>query len=110
MDAAEENPVETATFVVLTDGADNTSVASVEDVRQVIQRANGRGWRFLFLGANQDAIVTAATYGIARDRALTFGTANAPQAFRAVSENVVAYRSMGTDSFTPVQRAESVPY
>ena len=110
--AAEEDAPEGAagivTFVVLTDGQDNASSATVEDVRQVIERANARGWRFLFLGANQDAITAAATYGIARDRALTFGTANAPQAFRAVSENVARYRSMGTDTFTDLDRADSV--
>lgn len=104
----EEEAVEIVTFVVLTDGQDNASSATVEDVRQVIERANARGWRFLFLGANQDAIAAAATYGIARDRALTFGTANAPQAFRAVSENVARFRSMGTDTFTDLDRADSV--
>ena len=108
MATEEEDPPEMNTFVVLTDGQDNASSATVEDVRQVIERANARGWRFLFLGANQDAIAAAATYGIARDRALTFGTANAPQAFRAVSENVARFRSMGTDTFTDLDRADSV--
>jgi hypothetical protein len=108
MAAEEEDAVEIVTFVVLTDGEDNASSATVEDVRQAIERANARGWRFLFLGANQDAIAAAATYGIARERALTFGTANAPQAFRAVSENVARFRSMGTDTFTELDRADSV--
>ena len=30
------------------------------------------GWEFLFLGANIDAVETAARYGIAEDRAVNF--------------------------------------
>lgn len=108
VECEKAEPMSVTTFVVLTDGADNQSRATVENVRDAIEEANRRNWRFLFLGANQDAITTAATFGIPQERALTFGTQNAPQAFRAVSENVQAYRSLGTDHFTGLQRSESV--
>lgn len=106
--AEEADPHAKTTIVVLTDGGDNSSAATADETRDAIQRANARGWRVLFLGANQDAITTAAAYGISSDRALTFGTGNAPQAFRAVSENVQAHRSSGADHFTALQRTESV--
>ena len=39
----------------------------------MIQRQKERyGWEFLFIGANIDAVETAARYGISRDRAVNY--------------------------------------
>ena len=69
-----------------------------------------QGMRILFLGSNQDAIVSASGIGIPVNRALTYGHdgENTKNAFRAVSENVDGYRSCGADNFTRSQRQNSV--
>ena len=38
----------------------------------MIKQQKERGWEFLFLGANIDAVETAKTYGIERDFAVNF--------------------------------------
>ena len=58
-------------FGVTTDGAGKASRRyGIKKVRQMIELEKSRyGWEFLFLGANIDAIQTAAHFGIGRDRA-----------------------------------------
>ncbi|MGN0778571.1 MAG: hypothetical protein ACI4MJ_05440 [Aristaeellaceae bacterium] len=60
-------------FVIITDGLENASREySAARVKQMIHdRQEQQGWDFLFLGANMDAIGTAAEMGIAADRAVT---------------------------------------
>ena len=46
---------------------------SYTEVKQMVEREQKEyGWEFLFLGANIDAVETAAVYGIREDRAVTF--------------------------------------
>jgi len=59
--------------VILTDGLENCSKeATNADVKALIQKAEKEGFEFVFLGANQDAFATAQSFGIARDKAMTF--------------------------------------
>ena len=53
------------------------------------------GWEFLFLGANIDAVETAAHFGIAGDRAVTFHNDSQGQAlnYQAVSKAVSSVRA-----------------
>lgn len=59
---------------ILTDGLENASTRySWQAVAQRIKHQREKyGWRFLFLGANQDAIATAAHINIQADHAATF--------------------------------------
>lgn len=61
-------------FVITTDGMENASREySFEAIRLLIQRQKERyGWEFIFLGANIDAIATAARVGISADRAVNY--------------------------------------
>lgn len=61
-------------FVMITDGYENASCEySVRQIRKMIEyKTKEFGWEFLFLGANIDAVKTAAHYGIAKSRAQTF--------------------------------------
>ena len=64
-------------FAILTDGLENASRRySLEDVsKKISKRRNKDGWEFLFLGANQDAIATAAQMNIrVRDSASSAAT------------------------------------
>ena len=61
-------------FVITTDGQENASYRyTSEQVKKMIKRQKEKyGWEFLFIGANIDAVETAARYGIDRDRAVNY--------------------------------------
>ena len=72
--AREEDRPGRTLFVITTDGLENASHAYTADqVRRMIRRQRENyGWEFLFLGANIDAVETAAHIGINRDRAVNY--------------------------------------
>ena len=69
----EDVPANTL-FVIMTDGMENASRHyGGEQVKKMIERQKKRfGWEFLFIGANIDAVETAARYGIDSDRAVNY--------------------------------------
>ena len=94
--AREEDRPERTLFVITTDGMENASRCyDLRRVRTMIERQNARyGWEFLFLGANIDAVDTAARLGIDADRAANFHCdAQGTQLnYEAVSDAVSAMR------------------
>ena len=72
--AREEDRPEHTIFVITTDGMENASHCYTSDeVKAMVKRQKEKyGWEFLFLGANIDAVETAARYGIGADRAVTY--------------------------------------
>lgn len=72
--ARPEDVPEHTMFVITTDGQENASHRyTSEQVKKMIERQKGKyGWEFLFIGANIDAVETAARYGISRDRAVNY--------------------------------------
>ena len=95
--AREEDRPEHTVFVITTDGMENASRAYTSDeVKVMVQRQKEKyGWEFLFLGANIDAVETAAHYGIGEDRAVTFHNDSVGQAlnYEEVSAAVSQVRS-----------------
>lgn len=71
---APEAQVPSGTMVVIvTDGFENASREyDLETVKKLISRQKEKGWEFMFLGANMDAVETAKTMGIQADRAVTY--------------------------------------
>lgn len=69
----EDVPAHTM-FVITTDGMENASRKYTSDqVKQKIERQKEKyGWEFIFIGANIDAVETAARYGINSDRAVNY--------------------------------------
>lgn len=61
-------------FVITTDGQENASRRfTSKEVKKMIERKKEKdGWEFLFIGANIDAVQTAAGYGISSDRAVNY--------------------------------------
>lgn len=55
---------ETALVIILTDGLENRSEHSEEDVKKLIKKREKQGWKFLYLGANQEATKVAAGIGL----------------------------------------------
>ena len=72
--AREEDVPKHTVFVITTDGEENAScIYSPERVKKMIERQKEKyGWEFLFIGANIDAVTTAARYGIGKDRAARY--------------------------------------
>ena len=72
--AREEDRPEHTLFVITTDGLENASHSySADQVRRMIRRQRENyGWEFIFLGANIDAVETAAHIGIDRKRAVNY--------------------------------------
>lgn len=70
-------------FVVMTDGYENSSreVTAAALKAMVDKHTTEFAWKFVFLGANQDAFATGARYGIGRAQTISFaatpdGTSN----------------------------------
>ena len=95
--AREEDVPEHTVFVITTDGMENASHRYTTDqVRDMVKRQKEKyGWEFLFLGANIDAVSTAARYGIAEDRAANFRNDAKGQAlvYEAMSGAVASVRA-----------------
>lgn len=61
-------------FVITTDGLENSSREyTAHQIKSMIETLKKeRGWEFLFLGANIDAVDVAAKYGIDKDRSVKY--------------------------------------
>ena len=72
--ARPEDVPEHTMFIITTDGMENASRRySSEQVKKMIERQKEQyGWEFLFIGANIDAVQTAAQFGIDRNRAVNY--------------------------------------
>ena len=72
--ARPEDVPEHTMFVITTDGQENASRRyDAATVKKMIERQKEKyGWELLFIGANIDAVETAARYGIGADRAVNY--------------------------------------
>ena len=95
--ARDEDRPEHTIFVITTDGMENASRRYTSDqVKAMVNRQKEKyGWEFLFLGANIDAVETAARFGIGEDRAVNYVNDRAGQAlnYTEVSRAVRTIRS-----------------
>lgn len=101
---SEDRRPEKVVMVIITDGAEN---ASHEYTRRKINemishQRDSYAWEFVFLGANQDAITVARSYGISGMNTMRYagnaiGTASA---FSSVSENTSKFRSSSKSSMS----------
>ena len=97
--ARKEDVPKKTLFIITTDGLENASHAyTAEQVRHMISRQKEKyGWEFLFLGANIDAVETAARYGISPENAVNYhadeiGTSCV---YEAMSAGISMARSVG---------------
>lgn len=107
--------------LIMTDGEENSSVeyggeAGRSKVMEMIKHQTERyNWQFLFIGAQQDAIQTAARYGICASNALSSASTSkgTGRVYAAASANIRSYRAADPAnvtalSFSPEQRDEQV--
>ena len=102
--ARTEDVPEHTVFVITTDGMENASRRYTrEKVKEMIERQKEKyGWEFLFIGANIDAVETAAQYGIEKDRAVNYnadevGTQILYKSVSTVVGNVRASKCIDSD-------------
>lgn len=70
--AASHRPARTV-FAIITDGMENSSREyRAHQIREMINAQKEKGWEFLFLGANIDAVGAASRIGISADRAADY--------------------------------------
>jgi hypothetical protein len=91
-----EHP-ENVIVVVLTDGKENASETPQETVRSLVEEKRDSGWEFLFIGANQDAALTAEGVGMDADKSLNMSHSGdgVKEAQRATSRNISRARQQG---------------
>ncbi len=97
--------------VIMTDGYENASIEfSAESVKSLIeQQQRDYSWEFVFLGANQDAILTGGVLGINANNSISFAGAAVMDSYMMTGSNVAALRS-GTATnleYTDDQRARA---
>jgi uncharacterized protein YegL len=93
----EEERAEKVLFVITTDGMENASHEFTADkIKKMVQHQKEKyGWEFLFLGANIDAVTTAARFGIEEDFAVDYHADEVGMQlnYEAVNEAVSSLRS-----------------
>ena len=105
---APRDQPENVIIVVLTDGKENASETPQDVVRdRVEERREESGWEFLFIGANQDAALTAQEMGMDQDKSLDMSHSGegAEEAYRSTSRSVIRARQQGsTGGYTEEDR------
>lgn len=85
-------------FTTITDGYENCSREFTQaSVRKLIEHQTSKySWQYVFLGANQDAVFTAETMGITKDRAMTFtcSAAGVANSLHTLSRNYSSFRGV----------------
>lgn len=94
--ARPEDVPEKTIFLITTDGMENASRRYGSDrVKEMIRRQEEKyGWEFIFVAANIDAVNTAESIGIRRERAANYrqDSEGTEMMFCAMSEAVSSYR------------------
>lgn len=95
------------TVLILTDGQENASVKTTSAaLKAKIEAKQADGWTFLFVGANQDAVLEGSKIGICREHSITYTNATSGLVMRNVGESVaMSYLSGTSVAFTDEQRS-----
>lgn len=77
---------ESVIVTMLTDGEENQSrTFRNADIKVMVEKAEGKNWGFMFLGANIDAFHAGAAMGFNHNNTMQFSTANAAETMRGAS-------------------------
>lgn len=94
---SEDQRADKVMFVITTDGMENSSIEyTYERIKKMVEHQKDKyKWEFIFLGANIDAISTAARFGISADRAANYNadSIGTQLNYKAVNEFVSAVRA-----------------
>lgn len=96
-------------FIVMTDGYENSSREWTDKmVSDMVTDRVAQGWRFLYLGANQDAVTEGMKYGVRRDDTMTFAPSGQSVAASCSTVSAVTtdWRGGGTRGVTEQNRKD----
>lgn len=97
-DPGKVHPLQTI-FVIITDGMENASMKYDADMVKelIVEQTEKSDWRFLFLGANMDALSIAREIGIDDTNAVTYVNdfQGIALSYEAVSNAIMEYRETG---------------
>lgn len=93
----EEERPNKVLFMILTDGFENASreFDAAQICEMIKHQSNIYNWDFMFIGANQDAVLSAKEIGIPAHAALTYksNSRGIDNAFRSASEQILFCRA-----------------
>lgn len=103
-------------FVITTDGEENSSrkFTKSQIEKMIKHQTNGHGWKFMFLGANMDAVKEASSIGISSDWSTkyTYTAKGVCDAYTTLSNAACSMRTVGlddafnlSDAYTAVETA-----
>lgn len=107
-------------ITTLTDGHENAScVFNSEIIKQMIEKAEGKNWGFMFLGANVDAFAISAAIGVSAQNTLQYNTSNMYDTISTMSAKTTRMRDAyatgmstsavnSTTAFTDEERTSAV--
>ncbi len=94
----EEDQPKRVLFVIVTDGGENSSREfSGPQVKEMVTKLErDHDWGFIYVGANQDSILTGGSIGISRGNALNYDATS--KGVRSMSQNLTSYVSSYMDT------------
>jgi hypothetical protein len=107
-------------ITILTDGAENASrTFNNTTVKQMVEKAEGKNWGFMFLGANINAFAAGSALGFNANNTMQYNTSSMGNTMRSASAMTSRMKSayasgMATDmtyastAFTDVERSAAV--
>ena len=97
-------------LVIVTDGEENSSneFSSAKISEMINHQRNAYKWEFMFIGANQDAVLSAQEIGIPMQAALTYAanTQGTQLAFGMMAKKVQNYRSQSDAAALNIEDAD----
>lgn len=74
-------------IVVLTDGSENSSSTFFHtDIKMMVEKAEGKNWGFMFLGANVNAFAVGSQFGFTKENTMQYDTSKMGGTMRAASD------------------------
>jgi uncharacterized protein YegL len=108
----EDQRPEKVLFMILTDGLENASKEyNREKIASMVQHQREKySWEFIFLGANQDAVLVGAGFNIPQHAALTYAASPAAMqvTMAAASDYLALHRAGKPAAFTEKQREDAL--
>jgi uncharacterized protein YegL len=100
----ESDSISTALVVIMTDGEENSSREhNADSIKKIVNELEkGGAWTFSYMGANQDAVLTASRFGISSGNAINYASTErgASAAYDTLSRGIMSRAEMSNVSYT----------
>ncbi len=100
----ESDSISTALVVVMTDGHENNSKEhNAKSIKDLVDELNGTdAWTFSYMGANQNAVLTAKNFGISAGNSVTYTSTarGASTAYDTLSRGITSRAAHSNASYT----------